>query len=57
MFKIEIFPFLRRTVDELLNMSSVVRMRSLEDELHCGLIGSVAFKDAKSFLRPIDPPA
>src|SRR6266436_59054 len=57
MFKIEILPFLCCAVDCLLNTSSVVRMSSLEYELHCWLIGSVAFEDAKSFLRPVEFPA
>src|SRR3984893_7433953 len=56
MFKIEILPFLRCAVDCLLNEGYVVRMSSLEYELHCWLIGSVAFKDAKSFLRPVEFP-
>src|SRR5438128_5647298 len=57
MFKIQILPFLRRTVDCLLNARSVVWMSSLEYELHCRLIGSVAFKNAKGFLRPVEFPA
>src|SRR5260370_18672518 len=32
-------------------------MSSLEHELHSRLIGSVAFKDAKGFLRPVEFPA
>src|SRR5207244_5166835 len=36
---------------------SVVWMSSLEYELHCRLIGSVAFKNAKGFLRPVEFPA
>ena len=50
MFKIQILPFLRRTVDYLLNACSVVWMSSLEYELYLRLIGSVVFKDAKGFL-------
>src|SRR6266566_7004655 len=57
MFKIEILPFLRRTVDCLLNTSSVVWMSSLEHELHCRLIGLVAAEDTKGFLRPVEFPA
>src|SRR5580700_5745121 len=54
MFKIESLPFLRCAVDGLLNARSVVWMSSLEHELHCRLIGAVAFKDAKRFLRPVE---
>jgi hypothetical protein len=57
MSKIEIFPFLCCAVECLLNAGSVVRMSSLERELQCRLIGSVAFKDAKGFLRPVKFPA
>src|SRR4051794_24298279 len=57
MFKIEILPFPRCAVDRLLNADSVVRMSSAEHELRCRLIGSVAFKDAKGFLRPVEFPA
>src|SRR6267142_5280141 len=57
MFKIQILPFLRGTVDYLLNACSVVWMSSLEYELHCRLISSVAFKNAKGFLRPVEFPA
>src|SRR6202048_2655610 len=56
MFRIEILPFLHCAVDSLLNPGSVVRMSSLEDELHRRFVGSVAFKDAKSFLRPVEFP-
>src|SRR6267143_6029577 len=54
MFKIEAPPLLRRAVDGLLNAGSVVWMSSLEYELHCRLIGSVAVKDAKGFRRPVE---
>src|SRR5580704_1100845 len=54
MFKIESLPFLRCAVDGLLNARSVVWMSSLEHELHCRLIGAVAFKDANRFLRPVE---
>jgi hypothetical protein len=57
MFKIEVPPVPRRSVDGLLNARSVVWMSSLEYELHCRLIGSVAFKDAIGFLRPVEFPA
>src|ERR1700730_9561315 len=57
MFKIEILPFLRRVVDRLLNARSVVWMSSSEHELHCRLIGSVAVKDLKGLLRPVEFPA
>src|SRR5216683_1705217 len=57
MFKIEILPFLRCAVDCLLNEGSVVRMSFLEYELHCWLIGSVAFKNTESLLRPVEFPA
>src|SRR6266436_5771690 len=57
MFKIEILPFLRCAVDCLLNTSGVVWMSSVEHKLHCRLIGSVAFKDAKGFFRPVEFPA
>src|SRR5258708_7017531 len=57
MFKIEILPFLRCAVESLLNAGSVVWMSSVDHELHCRLIGSVAFKDAKGFLRPVEFPA
>ena len=50
MFKIEISPFLRRTVDGLLEARSIFRMSSLEHELHRRLIGSSAFEYAKGFL-------
>src|SRR5216683_2013253 len=57
MFKIEILPFLRCAVDCLLNECSVVRMSFLQYELHCWLIGSVAFKNTESLLRPVEFPA
>src|SRR6266566_1320907 len=53
MFKVERLPFLHRAVDDLLDAGSVVRMSSLEYERQCRLIGSIAFKDAKGFLRPV----
>src|SRR6267378_3443759 len=54
MFKIEILPFLRCAVECLLNAGSVVWMSSVDHELHCRLIGSVAVKDTKGFLRPVE---
>src|SRR6266853_6490824 len=57
MFKIEILPFLRCAVECLLNAGSVVWMSSVDHELHCRLIGSVAVKDTKGFLRPVEFPA
>src|SRR5437899_3223677 len=57
MLKIQILPFLRRTVECLLNVGSVVWMSSSEYELPGRLFGSVAFKDAKGFLRPVEFPA
>jgi hypothetical protein len=57
MFKIEILPVVRCTIDSLPNTGSVVRMSSLEHEIYGWLIGSVAFEDAKGFLRPVQVPA
>ena len=57
MFKIEICLFLCRTVDCLLNAGPVVWVSPLQDELWGRSIGSVAFKDAKGFLRPVEFPA
>src|SRR6266478_5407213 len=57
MFKIEILSFLHCAVDYLLNKGSIVRMSTLEHELHRRLIGRVASKDAKGFLRPVEFPA
>src|SRR5438309_956563 len=57
MFKVESFPLLHRAVDDLLDARSVVGMSSLEYELQCWMIGSIAFKDAKGFLRPVKLPA
>ena len=42
MFKIEILPFLHCAVDGLLNPGSVVRMSSLEHELHRRFVGWMA---------------
>src|SRR5436305_13852400 len=53
MFKVEGLPFLYRAVDDLLDARSVVWVSSLEYELQCRLIGSIAFKDAKGFLGPV----
>src|SRR5271169_3983705 len=44
-------------IDYLLNVRSVVEMSPLENELHGRLIGSVAFKDAEGFFRPVEFPA
>src|ERR1700726_4735871 len=57
MFKIEILPFPHCAVDSLSNPGSVVRMSSLEHELHRRFVGWIAFKDAKGFLRPVEFPA
>src|SRR5260370_13913621 len=57
MFKIEILSFLHCAVDRLLNKSSIVWMSTLEHELHRRLIGRIAFKNAKGFLRPVEFPA
>src|SRR4051812_28330129 len=57
MFKVESFPLLRRVVDDLLDARPVLWMSPLEYELQCRLIGSIAFKDAKGFLRPVKHPA
>jgi hypothetical protein len=57
MFKIETLPVLRCTIDCLLDLGSVGRMSSLEHKIYCWLIGSVAFEDAKAFLRPVEFPA
>src|SRR5271167_4229459 len=57
MFVVDLLPFLRCTFDGLLNARSVVGMSPLEHELHPRLINSVAFEDAKGFLRPVEVPA
>ena len=62
MFKIKIFPILRRPIDGLLHESCVFRMNPLENKFHGRFRCSVVLENSKGFFGPDDvagrnPPA
>jgi hypothetical protein len=50
MLKIEILSMLPCTIYCLVHYSSILRVRSLQHEIHCRLLGTVTSEDAKRFL-------
>ena len=56
MFKADILPILRRTLDFLSHEGYIFRMGPLQNKFHIRLHAWVALEDAKGFLRPADFP-